>query len=97
MADALFAAYFADGRNLNDVDELVAIAAGAGLEAAAAREALASGAYATDVDVSQQEAGEIGTTGVPFYIFDERYAISGAQPVEVFVRALDLANAELVR
>jgi predicted DsbA family dithiol-disulfide isomerase len=97
MADALFAAYFAEGCDLNDADELAAIAADAGLDVAAVREMLASGTYAAAVDASQQEAAEIGITGVPFYIFDERYAISGAQPVEVFVRALDLASAEVAR
>ena len=97
MADALFVAYFAEGRNLSDADELAAIAAGAGLGAPTARETLASGAYAAEVDASQQEAEQIGITGVPFYIFDQRYAISGAQPVEVFLRALDLAGAEVMR
>jgi predicted DsbA family dithiol-disulfide isomerase len=97
MADALFAGYFAKGCDLNNPDQLLAIAVEAGLAATSAREMLASAAYAADVDTSQQEAAEIGITGVPFYIFDERYAISGAQSVEVFVRALDFAAAEVAR
>ena len=97
MADALFAAYFAEGRNLNDPDQLVAIATQIGLDAPDVRAMLESDAYIAEVDGSQQEAEQIGITGVPFYIFDQRYAISGAQPVEVFLRALDLASAETVR
>jgi predicted DsbA family dithiol-disulfide isomerase len=58
---------------------------------------LASGAYAADVDTSQQEAAKIGISEVSFYIFDHRFAISGAQPVEVFMLALDLASVEVAR
>ncbi len=43
---------------------------------------------------SQEEAGRLGIAGVPFYVFDGRYALSGAQPVEVFGRAIDAAASQ---
>ena len=92
--EALFAAYFAEGRNLNDVDDLVAVAAQAGLDADQVRAYLASSERVDEVLASQEEAGRLGIEGVPFYVFDGRYGLSGAQPLEVFLRALDLAQAE---
>jgi predicted DsbA family dithiol-disulfide isomerase len=91
-AEGLFAAYFAEGRNLNDVDDLVAVKSG--LDADEARAYLASSEGVDEVYASQEEAGRLGIEGVPFYVFDGRYGLSGAQPLEVFLRALDLAQAE---
>ena len=91
VADALFKGYFAGGANLNDSAELSAIAAEAGLDADEVREFLAGNARTDEVWSAQKEAGRIGVTGVPLYVFDGRYALSGAQPVEAFVRALDAA------
>ena len=93
MADALFAAYFVAGRNLNDHVQLVEIAVGAGLDAETVRSVLASDWYLEDVDASQQLAGEYGIQGVPFTIFEERYALPGAQPIEVVLEAIDAAPA----
>ena len=93
LATALFKAYFTDGANLNDREQLVACAAAAGLEPATVRAYLASDQGAAEVRSSQHEAGQLGVQGVPFYVFDERWAVSGAQPVEVFLRALDTARA----
>lgn len=94
VSEALFAAYFSDGRNLNDHEHLVTIATGAGLVENAVRELLATDAGVAEVVASQVAAEQQGIQGVPFYIFDRRYAISGAQPVSVFVRALDQIAAE---
>jgi predicted DsbA family dithiol-disulfide isomerase len=93
-ANALFAAYFSEGRDLNDYEQLADIASGAGLDADEVRSMLASGEGAEEVRSSQEEAGRLGISGVPFYVFDGRYAVSGAQPVEVFLRALDAAYNE---
>lgn len=95
MADALFAAYFTEGRNLNDAEQLVTIAGDVGLDAAAVRALLHDSDGIDEVLDSQREAGRLGIRGVPFYVFDGRYGISGAQPVEVFVQALDQIAAEL--
>jgi predicted DsbA family dithiol-disulfide isomerase len=63
-----------------------------GLSRAGALADLAGHAGSAEVDASQQEAYQTGVTGVPFYVLDGRYALSGAQPVEVFLQALDLAR-----
>ena len=89
LADALFKGYFAGGANLNDHRELAGIAAGAGLDEERVYEFLSAGVQTDEVWSAQEEAGLIGVTGVPFYVFDDRYALSGAQPVEAFVQALD--------
>lgn len=90
MANALFAAYFSDGRNLNDLDQLVAIGQQIGLNGEAVRTFLASDGGVAEVLASQNSASQIGVQGVPFFVFAEKYAISGAQPIDVFLRALDM-------
>ncbi|MDQ3705143.1 MAG: DsbA family oxidoreductase [Chloroflexota bacterium] len=86
---ALFAAHFTEGRNVGDLDTLVAIGEGIGLDGAAVRDYLQSDRNAEAVTESQEEAYSVGVEGVPFYVFDERYALSGAQPLETFLWALD--------
>jgi hypothetical protein len=83
-ADALFRAYCKEGKNLDDHEQLVELATGVGLDAGAVRGYLAGEGGAAEVVASQEEAGPSrGIAGVPFYVFDGRYALSGAQPVEV--------------
>lgn len=94
-ASALFAAYFAGGCNLNNRDELVTLMASLGFEGGEVRDYLASEANVAEVKASQQQAGQLGVQSVPFYVLDGRYAVSGAQPVEVFVRALDTASGKM--
>lgn len=72
------------------------LASGVGLDAQEARDYLSGEDGVDEVLASQEEAGRLGGTGVPFYVFDGRYALSGAQPVEVFGRVLDAATAERV-
>ncbi|NDJ35321.1 MAG: DsbA family oxidoreductase [Chloroflexi bacterium] len=97
MADALFRAYFAEGRNLNDLEQLVEVAGNVGLPTDAVREYLRSDEGRLTVERAQQEAYELGVQGVPFFVFENRFAVSGAQPVEVFLRAIDTARAEIVK
>jgi len=92
-ADALFRAYFLEGRDLNKREDLLAVASGAGLELEEVRRLLGGDRGKAEVWESQQTAARLGIGGVPFYVFDGRYALSGAQPVEVFLRALDAAAA----
>ena len=89
MADALFGAYFAEGRDLNSVDDLAAAAGEAGLDPGEARAFLAGDAKRGEVLRSQEEARELGISGVPFFVVDGAWGISGAQPVEAFLRAFD--------
>jgi predicted DsbA family dithiol-disulfide isomerase len=86
---ALFAAYFTEGRTVGELDTLVAIGKEIGLDAGAVRDYLLSDLNADAVTESQEEANSVGVEGVPFYVFDERYALSGAQPLETFLWALD--------
>ena len=90
-ADALFEGYFADGRDLNDAQDVVAIAERAGLPGADARALLGDGRFEADVRRSQEVAARSGISGVPLYLFGSQFALSGAQPVEAFVQALDRA------
>jgi len=91
MASALFRGYFSEGRDLNDERDLIAITATVGLDTKAAADWLAGDTGRDEVTQSQQFAQKAGITGVPFTIIDGRLALSGAQPVETFVRALDQA------
>jgi predicted DsbA family dithiol-disulfide isomerase len=90
----LFAAYFTEGRNPSDREVLVDVAAQAGLDAAHAREVLASGRYADEVREREQFYGQQGIRAVPSVIVDDRYLIQGGQPVEVFEQALRKIAAE---
>jgi predicted DsbA family dithiol-disulfide isomerase len=90
-ADAFFRAYFADGADLTDGATLAGVAARAGLPEAGARAVLEGDAYAEAVAESQQKAGRLGIQGVPCYVFNGRYALSGAQPVDRISAAIDTA------
>lgn len=91
--EALFEGYFADGRDLNDAEDLVAIAEHAGVPGADARALLGDDRYEAEVRQSQEIAAQAGISGVPLYLFDGQFALSGAQPPEAFVQALDRAAA----
>ncbi|HRN69164.1 MAG TPA: DsbA family oxidoreductase [Promineifilum sp.] len=88
MLDAIFAAYFEFGRDIGDPDVLAAIAAEQGQDAAAIRAALAGDAAEAQVLADIAFAQQAGISSVPFFIFNDKYALSGAQPVEVMGRAL---------
>ncbi|MFG6445555.1 DsbA family protein [Microbacterium sp. P06] len=86
LTERLMSAYFTEGRHLGRDDELVALAAEAGLDADAAREALASERFLGDVRADQAQAQEYGISGVPFFVIDGKYGVSGAQPAEAFAQ-----------
>jgi predicted DsbA family dithiol-disulfide isomerase len=89
LSEALFRAYFTDGRDPADTETLVALAEETGLDANDARHWLTSGTGSFEVEQAAKIAGRMGITGVPFYVFGGRYALSGAQPVAAFLSALD--------
>lgn len=91
VVERLFRAYFTDGLNIGDEETLADLAVAAGLERDEALAALRSGAYGEDVQADITTAGELGIRGVPFFVLDGAYAVSGAQPVEVFLNALNTA------
>ena len=92
--ERMFAAYFTEGRRLGDPETLVAVAAEAGVDETAARNVVQGSAYAEAVAGDEREAAELGITGVPFFVIDRRYGISGAQPAELIQRALEQAWAD---
>lgn len=95
MARALFSAFFTQGRDLNARGELVRIAGEVGLDREAVSAMLSGEDYKVEVEASQQRAYSLGVRGVPFYVLNGKYGISGAQPLPLFLEALDQLAAEL--
>lgn len=94
MAERLLKAYFVDALHIGDHETLADLAAETGLDRQAALQVLADGAYGDEVRADEEEAQRLGIRGVPFFVFDRRYAVSGAQPTEVFLQTLDAAWRE---
>jgi predicted DsbA family dithiol-disulfide isomerase len=92
--ERLFRAYFTEGKDFSDHAVLVQLGTDIGLEAAAVQQMLAGNDYAEAVRKDLKEAEQIGVTGVPFFVFDRKYAISGAQPTDVFVKTLEKSLTE---
>lgn len=86
--------YMTEGAPIGDPETLVRLAAEAGLEPEEVRATLASDAYAGEVRAEEDEAAELGIRGVPFFVLGGRYAVSGAQPTEVLLGALEKAWRE---
>jgi predicted DsbA family dithiol-disulfide isomerase len=86
MNERLMAAYFTEGRHVGRVDDLVALAEEVGLDAEEARAALESGRHLPDVRADQDQARAYGINGVPFFVVDGKYGVSGAQPAEAFTQ-----------
>ncbi len=95
LARALFDAYFLAGRNINDDGVLVELATEHGFTDAETRALLADPAERAHTEAEAEAAARSGIRGVPFFVVNDRFAISGAQPPEVFREALDEALAPL--
>ncbi len=93
VMERLMHAYFTEGQPIGDAETLARVAAEAGLDAGEARATLASDDFAEDVRADEARAAAFGISGVPFFVIDERYGVSGAQPLEVFENALQTAFA----
>ena len=93
LATALFRAYFTDGQNVCNRDVLVDCAVEVGLDGDAARAMLDGDDYVEAVRESQQRAQKRGITGVPCYVFEGQHALTGAQPVDAFLKAFDAVQA----
>lgn len=88
----VYRANFAEERSVYDPETLVDLAVEAGLDEAESRVVLSDAdAYAEQVRADEREAAELGATGVPFFVLDRRYGVSGGQPAEVFTQALEQA------
>ena len=90
----LFRAFFTDGKDLNDDETLVELGVEIGLPEDEIRKMLQSDLYADEVQNDKDAARRVGVKGVPFFVLDTKYAVSGAQPSEVFLEALQKAYKE---
>jgi predicted DsbA family dithiol-disulfide isomerase len=89
MEEIFFKAYFTDGKDLNDGPTLLELAERAGLDKAEILKVLENeNLFLSDVHTDIMEAQQFGVQGVPFFAFDRKYAVSGAQPVETFVQTI---------
>lgn len=89
--EALFKAYFTEGKNIADKETLIALGAGIGLSAEEIKQMLNTDAFADNVKHDVAEAQQLGVRGVPFFVFDRKFAVSGAQPTAIFLQTLEKA------
>jgi len=94
LAERLHRAYFTEQASVFEHSALADLAADAGLDRDEALAVLASDEYADAVEIEEATARSIGATGVPFFVIDRRYAISGAQPAELMAETLERAWAD---
>lgn len=94
VKERLLAAYFHEGEAVGDREVLARLGAEAGLDAGEIHEVLAEQRYATAVRDEESEAQALGISGVPFFVVDRKYGLSGAQPPEQLLQALQQAWAE---
>jgi predicted DsbA family dithiol-disulfide isomerase len=89
LQEALFSAFFTDGRDVSDLDTLAEVCEGVGLDRADALAVLEDARYAKAVRNDQRQWLEQGIQAVPTFVVNEQYLVQGAQPVEAFARMLD--------
>jgi len=94
VKERMMKAYFEQAELMSDRGTLVRLAAEAGLDAGEATDVLAGDTYAKAVRADEAQARELGITGVPCFVFDRRFAVSGAQSTEVILSALQQAWTE---
>jgi predicted DsbA family dithiol-disulfide isomerase len=92
--EELFKAYFTDGKNIDDQATLIELGQELGLSPAEIKQALESNAYANEVKDDIATAQHLGIRGVPFFVLNNKYAISGAQAVPVFQETIEKAFSE---
>ncbi|MEX0609645.1 MAG: DsbA family oxidoreductase [Balneolaceae bacterium] len=94
LKERLFASHFTEGKNIDDKETLVQLGVEIGLPEEKIREILQSDLYADEVENDKYAARQVGVQGVPFFVLNNKYAVSGAQPSEVFLEALQKAYKE---
>ena len=94
IAEKLLEAYFIEAKQIGTHEELLKVAEEVGVSVERAKQVLESDEFAAEVKIDIEEAGQIGVQGVPFFVIDRKYAISGAQPAETFANALQKAFEE---
>lgn len=94
IEEALFHAYFTEGIDMADLDSLKSIGLKIGLSESELNRVLYSDEYSYEISQDIQEAQNLGLRGVPFFVVDRKFGISGAQPVEVFIETLKKAKTD---
>ncbi len=94
MTERILHAYFTESKHIGDHETLADLAAEVGLDREAVKAMLASGDMTDAVRADEEEGRQIGVNGVPFYLINKKYALTGAQPTELFVQALQQVIAE---
>lgn len=92
--EKLFHAYFTDGKNTDDIQTLMQLCKEIELDAATLEKELESGMYVDEVRTDLAEANQLGIRGVPFFLFNRKLAISGAQDPDIFLKAMTKAFNE---
>jgi predicted DsbA family dithiol-disulfide isomerase len=94
VKERLMRGYFTEGAAVGDHETLVRLGADAGLDPEEARATLESDAFADDVRVDEELARRMGIRGVPYFVLNRRFGVSGAQPAEILVQAFERARQE---
>ena len=89
VKEKLFAAYYTNGKDVGDTETLIQIGESGGLKGDEIRELLQSNEYIKEVRIDQFRGEQLGVQGVPFFVFNNKYAVSGAQTSEVFSNVLE--------
>ncbi|MCA0445251.1 MAG: DsbA family oxidoreductase [Bacteroidetes bacterium] len=92
--ELLFRSYFTDGKNIDDTQTLVQLGVELGLEAERVISVLNGTDFADEVRKDVYDAFQVGVKGVPFFVFDRKYGISGAQPASLFTQVLEKSFSE---
>jgi predicted DsbA family dithiol-disulfide isomerase len=95
MEERLFQAYFSEGKNIGDIATLFELAVEVGLPEEQIRQTFETNAFSDEVIRDGEEAMQLGIRGVPFFVIDDKYAVSGAQPAGLFTKALETTRNEL--
>ena len=95
VKESLFKGYFTDGKNIDDEDYLVETGSETGISEEEIREALQSDDIEKEIIADIEDARKLGINGVPFFVLNQKYALSGAQPVDLFIEALENVRGEM--
>lgn len=89
MEERLFEAYFVEGKNMDDIHVLIELAEQVGMNTMALDVKILTGTHANAIQADLDLAQQFGVRGVPFFVFDRKYAVSGAQEVETFLKTME--------
>ncbi|MBD7970639.1 DsbA family oxidoreductase [Paenibacillus gallinarum] len=94
MTESLFSAYFEKGEHIGSREVLIRLAGEVGMDTKQVERMLEESNYAEEVRRDEKQGADLGIQGVPFFVIDRKYGISGAQPLQVFTDALTQAWSE---